>query len=131
MAAVSNGASASVSMSSLLLKVMEIKPFRAGQKSWALVLSPCTSSQVRVTASTHRASSSYTNWDQNIRRVQNWEHLVLIAYISPNWTETHLWQHCLHEAEYRQHQVAGQQRQGLHTAAQSSLEHPGGPGELF
>ncbi|TNN62938.1 hypothetical protein EYF80_026818 [Liparis tanakae] len=26
---------------------MEMKPLRAGQKSWALVLSPCTSSQLR------------------------------------------------------------------------------------
>lgn len=34
----------------------------------------------------------------------------------------HLWQNCLHEGEHGQHQVTRQQSQGLHTAAQSSLQ---------
>lgn len=55
--AMSVGAWLSVSSSRLWWKAMETNPFRAGQKSWAFVLSPCTSSQVSVTASTQRASS--------------------------------------------------------------------------
>lgn len=35
---------------------------------------------------------------------------------------THLWQQRLQVGEYRQHQVTGQQSQGLHAAAQCSLQ---------
>lgn len=63
--AVRVGDSVRVSLSSLCWKVMEMKPFRAGQKSRGLVLSPCTSSQLKFTACTHRASSSCANWNNN------------------------------------------------------------------
>lgn len=58
------GASACVSWRSLCWKAMEMKPFKADQKSWAFVLSARTSSQLRVTARTQSASSLATSWNQ-------------------------------------------------------------------
>lgn len=48
-----------------------------------------------------------------------------------NLDPTNLWQRRLHKGEHRQHQVTGQQSEGLHAAAQSSLQSLRGSGSFY
>lgn len=133
------GACESVSWSSWWWNVTEMKPFKAGQKSWALVLSPCTSLQLRLTASTQSTSS----WNNNCSKHQSRSFVRHSGFKNSSSTcgfggiwrthlkWLHLWQHCLHKGEHRQHQATGQQRQSLYTAAQSSLSSLRHSGDFY